>query len=209
MKVKKDLNNVLRKVKELFSDETSGHDISHLKRVYKNAMKIQIKEGGDVYIIGVSALVHDVHRLMSNECGHFVTPEESLPEVNKILKECNCDKSKIGHIIKVVKNHEDKQNKNVSMETLIIQDADALDAIGRIGLRRTTLYCKKHGIPTVNKNYPLDTKEYIPDVNPLSTCHYIARTMIPNGENLYTNTARKMAKNKIKVLKRFVEKNLK
>ena len=172
-------------------------------------MKIQKIEGGDSYIISTSALVHDIHRLMSNEAGHFVTPEESLQAVQKILKECGCDKRNISAILEVVKNHEDKQNKNVSLETLIVQDADALDAIGKIGLERTKKYCKEHGIPITNTKYSLNTKKYIPDVNPISACHYIKRTMIPNGKNLYTKTAQQLAKNKIKVLEKFLAKKLK
>lgn len=207
--MKKEIKKVYHKVKELFLDEQSGHDISHLKRVYKNAMRIQKKEGGDAYIIATSALVHDIHRLMSNKAGHFVSPEESLGEVEKILNEAGCNEEKIPKILDVVKNHENKQNKNVSLETLIIQDADALDAIGKIGLRRTKKYCKKHSIPTVNKKFSLNTKKYIPDVNPISTCHYIKRTMIPNGENLYTNTAKEMAKGKMKVLEDFIKDALK
>ena len=97
-------------------------------------------------------------------------------------------------------------NKNFSLETLIIQDADILDAIGEIGLKRTLTYCKTHNIP-ISSSKPLNCQEYIPDINPISTCHYIYRTMIPNVNNLYTKTAKEMAKNKVKILKDFIAKN--
>ena len=99
-----------------------------------------------------------------------------------------------------------KKNKNFSLETLIIQDADALDAVGEIGLQRTLAYCKTHNIPITSPK-PLDCVEYIPDINPISTCHYIYRTMIPNANNFYTNTAKEIAKEKIKILEDFVEKH--
>ena len=54
-------------VNELFKEDSSGHDISHLVRVMNNALYIQEKEGGDRVIIGISAFLHDIHRIMENE----------------------------------------------------------------------------------------------------------------------------------------------
>ena len=194
------------KITELFKDEKTGHDISHLERVFENAMQIQKNEGGDFYVVGVAALVHDIHRLMSNEAGKFVFPEESIDTVRELLIESNVDELKLEQILEVVRFHDDKTNKNQMLETLIIQDADALDAVGEIGLRRTLTYCKTNGIP-LSQPIPLDTEEYIPDINPISTCHYIWRTMIPNARNLYTKTAKDLVEDKIKILEDFVKEN--
>lgn len=194
------------KITELFKDEKTGHDISHLERVFENAMQIQKNEGGDFYVVGVAALVHDIHRLMSNEAGKFVFPEESIDTVRELLIESNVDELKLEQILEVVRFHDDKTNKDQMLETLIIQDADALDAVGEIGLRRTLTYCKTNGIP-LSQPIPLDTEEYIPDINPISTCHYIWRTMIPNARNLYTKTAKDLVEDKIKILEDFVKDN--
>lgn len=194
------------KLYQLFKDESSGHDISHLERVLENALQIQKNEGGDLYVIAVSALVHDLHRLMSNQLGYFVAAEDSLENVKQLLIECKVDLNKLDKILEVVKNHDNKNNKNFSLETLIIQDADALDAIGEIGLKRSLKYCKTNNIP-LTANKPLNCLDYIPDINPISTCHYIYRTMIPNAKNLYTKTAKIIAKDKIKILEEFVKTN--
>ncbi len=200
-KLKVELNN-------LFKDEKTGHDISHLERVLDNALEIQREEGGDLYIVAVSALVHDVHRLMSAKLKRYVAPKDSLEEVKALLMSCGVDLSKLDEILEVVKNHDNKENKNCSFETLIVQDADALDAIGEIGIQRTLKYCETNNIPTTI-DLPLDCEDYIPDINPLSTCHYIYRTMIPNAKNLYTKTANKIAQDKIKVLEEFINENYK
>lgn len=202
------LDRIFEKIKVLFKDEDTGHDIGHLKRVLNNALTIQEKEGGDKYVISVSALVHDVHRLMAHSLGRFVSPKESIPEVEKILWECDVDSDKIYQILETVKYHENKKAKNIPIEWQVLQDADALDALGTIGLKRTLKYCKTKNIPIVNKNYSLDCKQYVPDINPISTCHYISRTMIPNGENMHTATGQKMANRRIKILKDFVDSKL-
>lgn len=204
--MKQIITNLNQKLTDLFQYENTGHDITHLNRVFENAIKIQKNEGGDLYVIAIAALIHDLHRLMSNQQNHYVKPEDSLNLAKQILLDCNIDLDKMEHILEVVKNHDNKKNKNFSLETLIIQDADALDAVGEIGLQRTLTYCKTHKIP-INSPKPLDSCEYIADINPISTCHYIYRTMIPNANNLYTKTAKEMAKNKIKILEDFISEN--
>ena len=202
------ISEIKNKIYQMFDGENTGHDISHLERVLKSALTIQEKEGGDLYVVAISALTHDIHRLMSNQAGYFVSAEKSLDRVKEILLQCNVDKNKLDSILDVVKNHDNKHNKDVSLETLIVQDADALDAIGEIGLQRSLKYCKAHNIPLTSSK-PLDCPEYIPDINPISTCHYVYRTMIPNGKNLYTKTAKKLAKNDLKTLINFVKENYK
>ncbi|MBQ3494765.1 MAG: HD domain-containing protein [Clostridia bacterium] len=204
--MKQIITNLNQKLTDLFQYENTGHDITHLNRVFENAIKIQKNEGGDLYVIAIAALIHDLHRLMSNQQNHYVKPEDGLYLAKQILLDCNIDIDKMEHILEVVKNHDNKKNKNFSLETLIIQDADALDAVGEIGLQRTLTYCKTHNIP-INSPKPLDSCEYIADINPISTCHYIYRTMIPNANNLYTKTAKEMAKNKIKILEDFISEN--
>ena len=200
-----EISKIKKIIKKKFKGENSGHDYKHLKRVYKYALKIQKEEGGDKYVISIAALVHDIHRIMSNREKRFVFPKESLKEVEEILIMAGVNKDKIAAILEVVEFHDEKcSEKEFNQEIKIIQDADVLDALGKRGLKRTLAYCKDKGIPVVDKNHDLDSEKYIPDVNPISTCHYIYRTMIPNGKRMHTNIAKKMAKNKIKVLETFL-----
>ena len=73
------------KVSEYFSSDASGHSIDHLERVLKYALYLQSKEGGDIVVIAIASFVHDVHRIMQNETGKFVSPKDSLPKVKEIL----------------------------------------------------------------------------------------------------------------------------
>ena len=116
------------------------------------------------------------------------------------------EKNKIERILKCVENHEEKGKGNAfDLETQILQDADVLDAVGKRGLERTLKYCNTYKIPLTNFNFELDCKEYIPDINPISTCHYVYRTMIPQGKSLNTKTGQKMANDNIQVLYKFLE----
>ena len=54
-------------------------------------------------------------------------------------------------------------------------------------------YGKDKHLPLVS-DIDINTEDYVPDINPISTKHYIYRTLLPNSKNLKTETGRKLAK---------------
>ena len=118
---------------ELFKKDSSGHDISHLERVMKLALHIQETEGGDRLIIGISAFLHDIHKMMQNETGKFVPPKDSIKEIKKILSNIDLTEEQVNKICYCIEYHEEYNWNGFNVEdlnTLILQDADNLDAIG-------------------------------------------------------------------------------
>ena len=79
------IDKLSKKIKTYFSEENTGHNIDHLNRVLKYALYLQKNEGGDEIVIGVSAFIHDVHRIMTAECGKYVSPKESIPKVKEFI----------------------------------------------------------------------------------------------------------------------------
>ena len=51
---------VIEKIKSQFEGEATGHDWHHIMRVYNLSRFIQEKEGGDLEIIELAALLHDI-----------------------------------------------------------------------------------------------------------------------------------------------------
>lgn len=203
------MDGFYRRAKKIYQNENSGHDFSHVKRVLSFARKIQQVEGGDEFVIYVSVLFHDVHRVLSNQENRFVDAKEAMGKVTEILSEFDIEKDKLEKILYVIENHDDKvSDDKMMLELKVVQDADILDALGKIGLKRTLRYCKNKNIPISDNKYSLDCKEYIPDVNPISTTHYVYRTMIPQKEILHTETAKRLTKNGIGVLEKFLSKNV-
>ena len=125
---------------DLFKNDSSGHDIGHLMRTMNTALYLQEKEGGDRLIIGIAAFLHDVHRIMQNQSGKFVSPKDSIPQIKRILSHINLLNEQVDQICYCIEYHEEYNwnGKNVDdINTLILQDADNLDAIGAIGIART------------------------------------------------------------------------
>ena len=120
---------------ELFKKDSSGHDISHLERTMNTALYLQAKEGGDRIVIGVAAFLHDIHRIMQNETGTFVSPKDSLDTIRNILSKINLTNEQVEKICYCIEYHEQYNwngNNVDDINTLILQDADNLDAIGAI-----------------------------------------------------------------------------
>ncbi|MBO7219099.1 MAG: HD domain-containing protein [Clostridia bacterium] len=199
------LDNIAR---EYFANEPSGHDYTHVKNVLEYATQLQEKEGGDFDVIYVSALFHDVHRVISSKIGRFVAPEDAMGEVRKLLSQVELEEDVYEDILYVISEHDNKvDDPFMSKELQIIQDADILDALGERALSRTYTYCKTHNIPVKNTAVPLDDPSFAPSVNPISMTHYVYRVLIPLCDRLHTSTAKKLAKQDLKVLYDFVEDN--
>jgi uncharacterized protein len=205
-----DYTKYFQTAKEIYKDEPSGHDFSHIERVLKACKIMQAQEGGDEFLLTISALFHDVHRVLSNKQGKFVSAKESIPFVRDVLKSLGLKGENLSKILYLIEMHDKKDLKeDTPIELKILQDADTLDALGEIGLSRTLTYCKNKNIPIFDNRYSLDCKEYVPDIFPISTTHYVQRTMIPRAQMLKTKTGKKLGEDKVLVLQKFVDENVK
>lgn len=196
--------------REIYQDERSGHDFSHIERVISSCAEILKEVECDEQVVIVSALFHDLHRVQSNREGKFISAEDAMPYVRETILKLGLKEEVKNRILYVIQEHDNKKYRGEKpIELQIVQDADILDSLGQVGLSRTLTYCKRYNIPLVDKRFDLDCEEYIPDINPISTLHYIWRTMIPNYQLLHTEKAKKMGAGLVEQLKKFVEENLK
>ncbi len=196
------------RIEELFAKDSSGHDIGHLERVRDLAIKIAETEGGNKLVVGLAGYMHDIHRLMQKECGHFVSPAESLPLVRDILSVTGLTADVIDEICLCIEYHEyynwNEGNIN-NINALIVQDADNLDAIGAIGVGRAFCYGGTYGIPMFN-NQSLEFEQEYAESNgdDESTIHHFYHKLFRLGDNMNTATARRIATSRTKFMRQFV-----
>jgi uncharacterized protein len=207
----KTIAKIEKEIKELFNQEYSGHDFYHLKRVYNLAIHLQKKEGGDKYVIGLSAFLHDIHRIMNEK--KYCSPKESLPMVRKILEKVNVKEEDIVKIVHCIEFHEEysfsKKGKTVDdIETLIVQDADNLDAIGATGIARTFTYGGAHKMPMWRPEKPFKRKIYTDEKNDISVIHHFHSKMLRMKDTMNTKTALKMAEKRDRFVRIFLEEFL-
>ena len=135
--MKNQLTLTINFVKEKLEGAEAGHDWFHIERVWKLSKKIAEKEGGNLEVIELSALLHDIAD------PKFHNGDETLAlKISKdFLEEIHVNAELIEQVLFVIKNISFKNRaeapENPPLELQIVQDADRLDAIGAIGIART------------------------------------------------------------------------
>lgn len=129
------LNNTKAFVKDRLYKEGSGHDWSHIRRVYNLTSYLHEKEGGDEFIIKMTALLHDI------DDWKFSNNNKTTED---FLKSLNIDEEYIHEIMNIISTMSYKggivDSTQDSLEGKIVQDADRLDAMGAIGIARAFTY---------------------------------------------------------------------
>ena len=97
------------------------------------------------------------------------------------------------------------------INTLILQDADNLDAIGAIGIGRTFAYGGSHNVVMYDENVELNENNDYSESNDkdASTIHHFYHKLFKLKENMNTYTAKEIAKERTEFMKIFVEEFLK
>lgn len=126
-------------IKQEFSADSSGHDWQHIYRVWKNAVILCEREKADMFIVQLAALLHDLDDWKFNE-----SEDETPLRARAWLESCHVDSSIAEAVCEIIRRISYKgagvENKMESLEGLIVQDADRLDAIGAIGIARAFAY---------------------------------------------------------------------
>lgn len=146
IKEKKEIvNKVIKYLEQNFKSESTGHDYWHFIRVWKMAKNIAKKEGGDLFVIELGALLHDIADWKFNKG----TNEVGIKKARVLLKDFGVDEEVIKQVCYIIDNISFKgakaKNSMATKEGKIVQDADKLDAIGVIGIARVFAYGGKVG----------------------------------------------------------------
>lgn len=130
-------------VRSLLESDSSGHDWWHIHRVRKMALVIARSEGADLFLVELSALLHDVDdwKLTENKFENHKT--------EKWLRECGVEDQIIERVNAIIEGVSFKgagvDTSTMDPECSALQDADRLDAMGAIGIARTFAYGGSRG----------------------------------------------------------------
>lgn len=135
--------------------EATGHDWWHSLRVFN--MSVQLAEAQkktvDMEIVMLGALLHDIEDWKFND-----GDEEAGPNAAHIwLESCGASTETITHIMEIIRDLSYKgsdSQKMKSLEGMIVQDADRLDAVGAIGIARCFAFGGAFGNEIYNPDIP-------------------------------------------------------
>jgi uncharacterized protein len=196
-------------LKREFLDRGDAHDYWHMMRVYKLAREICMAEEGDLQIVSLAALLHDVadHKfLVSGE-----TEEGKLAEVLDELEIFGDTRERIEEIILNL-SYKGGTNRYEfdHLEGKIVRDADRLDSIGAIGVGRAFAY---GGSRDRSMYDPMDKPKEFKSLqeykkNNGSTINHFYEKLLKLRDGFYTETARKRAVRRHEFMEEFLREFL-
>lgn len=203
-------NTIIKKTadyaKQKLSGEGSGHDYWHIYRVWKMAIYLGKKEKVDLFIVQLAALLHDIADWKFND-----NEKEGSILSRKWLQSLKVDNKIIEQVCDIVDGVSFKGagvvNKIKSIEGMVVQDADRLDALGAIGIARTFAYngFKQQEIhnpnikPKLHKTFASYKKSNSTAIN-----HFYEKLLLLK-DLINTRSAKKIAQNRHKVMEKYLQ----
>ena len=170
-------------ITQLFEGNSGGHDLEHSMRVYHLAMHIAQSESNcDKTVVALAALLHD-----ADDYKLFNTADNA--NARAFLKGWGVDSATIEKICEAINSVSFSKNgmkKPATIEGMIVQDADRLDALGAVGIARTFAFGGEHG-------RSID-----------STIEHFHNKLLLLKDGMNTESARKMAESRHAFMEEFL-----
>jgi len=189
------INQTAEYIKLRLSGEGSGHDWWHVYRVWKNAVHIAESEQADLFIVELAALLHDIADWKFNDGNDDIGPQMA----KEWLERLNVEETVVVHVCSIIHDISFKgagvATNMKTIEGMIVQDADRLDAMGAIGISRAFAYGGSKGREMYNPELKPENHnsfEQYKNSKGNSINHFYEKLLLLK-ELMNTKTARKIA----------------
>ena len=205
------LDTLRRYIIPFFDGLPDGHDSGHLVRVARLVEHLCAKEGADPFCAALIAWLHELGDDKITAPGLIRDPEELLRRLGLLEKISPNVLENVCDSVSKISFRGSGKSVPVSLEGMIAQDADRLDALGFVGIARLFAYSGAHG------NVIYDAGQGIVDIKNFNEYRGSGRDAMNHfhekifrlKELMNTETARCIAERRHKVCEEFVEGFLK
>lgn len=176
------------------SDDGS-HDIAHILRVFRNAMRIHAFEQGDGTVLAAAVLLHDCVSVEKNSPLRAQASQLAAEKAAGILTQLGWAEPDIKATAHAITAH--SFSANIAPETIeakILQDADRLDAIGMIGAARCFYIAGRMGSALYDPADPL-AKHRTLDDKAFAIDHFSTK-LFKLADGFQTETGRALARDR-------------
>jgi uncharacterized protein len=180
-------SSLIKQIEKLAKKEFRGdlhHGWSHLNRVRKYAVRIAEKEGADVFVVEIAALLHDISKI---KAGYPIENHAAKSAVmaREILKKQDLDNEVIDKVCNTINSHSRRELPNPkTIEQKCLYDADGLELVGAVGVMRSALYASYY-----HKTWKQMAKK--------------VHTRIKSNHNFTTKTGNIIARKRMTLVKNF------
>jgi uncharacterized protein len=194
-------------VRHQLEGDSSGHDWWHIYRVWQAALRLAEAESADRFVVELAALLHDLDDWKLHD-------EDATggPLIARgWLEQCGVDAAVVGHIGDIIDQLSFKgagvPTPMRSIEGMIVQDADRLDALGAIGIGRAFAYGGYKGRlmhdPDVRPQLHSTFDAY--RANQGTTINHFYEKLLLLADRMNTPRARIIAERRQKTMEAFLE----
>jgi uncharacterized protein len=143
----REIEAVRREAQAFFRSARGSHDWDHTERVYKLCLRIGRKEGADLAILKLAALLHDVGREEEDRSsGRTCHAAKGALLARRILEKRGLDQERTDRVVHCIATHRFRGGLVPdSLEGKVLFDADKLDSIGAVGIGRAFLFAGEVG----------------------------------------------------------------
>ena len=181
-----------------------AHDINHIRRVVRSARQFAAVENADLEVVVPAAWLHDCVSVSKDSPDRSRASTMAASRAIDLLREMDYPKHHFEAIGHAIAAHSFSAGITPeTLEAMVVQDADRIDAIGAIGTARcmmvagvmnSSLYAEND--PFCNQREPED-KKYAVD-------HFFAK-LLKLQESFNTQAARMEAESRIKFMQEFLD----
>ncbi|MEJ7542677.1 HD domain-containing protein [Staphylococcus intermedius] len=193
-------------MKTAHQHDSSGHDIAHVLRVRKLALKIaQHYPSANQDQIEMASLLHDTVD------DKLVDAESARQILSKFLDEQGVSSDDQEAIFYIIDHMSFRKSKTVgtlkTIEAQIVQDADRLDAIGAIGIARTFQFAGHFHEPMWTGAHHLTEMQKMTDLDvlPPSAIKHFFEKLLQLKDLMNTPVAAKMAQQRHAFMESFLQ----
>jgi uncharacterized protein len=202
------IEKIEAKARQRLAQNDAAHDYLHASRVANLEKRINEHENRDLLIILPASYMHDWCSYGGRE---YHTSEPAMLEIENALYALDFPKNKIAPVVDAIRHHEDydfdSEKQELSIECLILQDADRLDALGAIGIARCFYTTGSLGLPLGTPEDMHRLEEMYHNGQLTSAIQHFHTKLLNLKDNMNTAYAKQLAQERhafmLEFLKRF------
>ena len=196
---------------DLFSDllekhsvADAAHDMEHIRRVVANARRLTLAEGADWEIVMPAAWLHDCVVVPKSSPQRKQASQLAARQAVAWLEEHGWPYGKLEEISHAIEAHSFSAGfETRTLEAMVLQDADRLDALGAIGLARTLMLGAEMKREFYQPEDPF-CENRAPDDSVYTLDHIYQKLLTLEG-TMKTESGRKEAARRTEFLRGFLE----
>lgn len=201
------IEEVRKQVCKLLDKDNSGHGMEHVNRVLHLSLQFAETENADKDVVALIALLHDVddYKLFGMESA------DNLTNARNILEQCSVADNMKEQVLNAIKtigySKRLKGIRPITLEGMIVSDADMCDSIGATGILRSYQYNLAHGNVFFDKNiYPalhMSATDYMSKKEGTVVTHMFEK-LLKLKDMMLTNSGRKEAIERHRIMLAFL-----